>query len=463
MTAAPHQDALDQVRAIADAVLYEGYLLYPYRASARKNQVRWQFGVLVPPAFAGRATGEQDCAHSEFLLEPGHRATLHARVRFLQVQARVVEVADTQGVYQEVPSATVDGIYLSTWDEAVEREIDADLPVTGLLAGEAAVPFSVPGAVSTEEHPRHRDEPGVRTVRRTWPLRGVLRMRADALDGPYGGLRLTLRVENTTDWAAGDHGRAEALRHAFVATHTLCHLSEGRFLSMTDPPEWAAAAAKACRNDRGWPVLVGSPDRADTVLVTPIILGDYPVIAPESAGELFDGTEIDEILTLRTMAMTDEEKRQARATDPRASELIDRVDHLPPELLERLHGTVRYLRGVTAKEPPTCTEPKPEAPWWDPGADASVDPGTDHVTVGGIEVAAGAKVVLRPGRRRSDAQDMFLDGKTATVRAVLSDVDGETHVAVTVDDDPGADLQDAQGRFAYFSPDEVEPVPGDRT
>ena len=78
-----------------------------------------------------------------------------------------------------------------------------------------------------------------------------------------------------------------------------------------------------------------------------LFLYDYPQIAPESPGDLYDATEIDEILTLRTMTLTDEEKREARATDPRAAAIIDRVDDMPPEILDRLHGAVRYLRAAT--------------------------------------------------------------------------------------------------------------------
>jgi hypothetical protein len=229
-----------------------------------------------------------------------------------------------------------------------------------------------------------------------------------------------------------------------------------------------------------WPVLIGDHERSEAMLVSPIILYDNPAIAEESQGDLFDSTEIDEILTLRTMTLTDEEKRQARATDPRAKQLVDRVDSMPQELLDRLHGTVRYLRSVTGESArddvielreltddadreatdieATDITAKPDVPWWDPGADASVSPGTDSVVVAGVEVANGSKVRLRPVLRRSDAQDMFLKDRVATVRAILSDVDGDRYVAVTLDDDPGADLQNTHGRFRYFSPDEVQPL-----
>ncbi|HEY1332923.1 MAG TPA: hypothetical protein VGF31_01625, partial [Myxococcaceae bacterium] len=216
-----------------------------------------------------------------------------------------------------------------------------------------------------------------------------------------------------------------------------------------------------------------------------------PHIAPESPGDLFDATEIDEILSLRTMALTDEEKREARATDPRAAEIIDRVDAMPQELLDRLHGAVRYVRdaeGGSTATPWEAVEPAAPAweaeiapdiggsrvgsptdpstvpawqegvPWWDPGQDSSVSPETDQIEVDGRPVSRGTVVRLRPGVRRADAHDLFLQGRLANVEAVLFDVDGSAHLAVTLVDDEAADLMQMHGRFLYFAPDEVEPV-----
>jgi len=134
-------------------------------------------------------------------------------------------------------------------------------------------------------------------------------------------------------------------------------IDDGAFVSMLDPAGDAEVAAASCVSDGTFPVLVGEQDAHDVVLSSPIILYDHPQIAPESPGDLFDATEIDEILTLRTMALTDDEKREARATDPRAAAIIDRVDAMPPEILERLHGAIRSLRPVAspAAEPPTTS------------------------------------------------------------------------------------------------------------
>ncbi|MGQ0719657.1 MAG: hypothetical protein ACT4NP_20535 [Pseudonocardiales bacterium] len=431
---------MDIARQVADAVLYEGYLLYPYRASARKNQIRWQWGVLVPPAYAAAGHGEYDTSHTECLLDPGTDPVLHVRLRFLQLQHR-------SGGDGSVPE----------FDEAVEHEIDSVTSVTELLDTEQVVPVVVPGGTETTDD-------GL--TRQRWPLNGEIRLSAQRLEGPYGLVQLTVEVVNTAQWADPEAARYLALRHSLIAAHTVLAVTDGEFISLTDPPEWAKHAAAVCHNERVWPVMIGDEGRRDVILASPIILYDYPVIAPESAGDLFDGTEIDEILTLRTMTLTDEEKAEVRATDERARKLMDRVDSMPPEMLDKLHGAIRYLGetpGIqthgTRKEPdPIETITTPGTPWWDPGADASVDPETDSVIIAGVEVAKGSQVVLMPGLRRSDAQDMFLTGRTATVAAVLLDVDGNTHVAVTIDDDPGAEISAAHGRFRYFSPDELKPL-----
>jgi hypothetical protein len=128
---------------------------------------------------------------------------------------------------------------------------------------------------------------------------------------------------------------------------------------------------------------------------------------------------------------------------------------MPPELFDRLHGTIRYLRQIA----PAAPEPDPShAAWWDPVADANVHPDTDSVLVEGVAIGKGSRVRLAPRTSGTDAQDMFLAGLTATVQAVLLDVDGSNHVAVTLDDDPGAELQSAHGRFRYFAPDELRPL-----
>jgi hypothetical protein len=455
--------AIEAAREVADAVLFEGYVLYPYRANDAKNTVRWQFGVLAPPAFVDVDASERSWLQSECVLE-GHDVALTVAVRFLQVQRRVVERV-AGGGFTAVESLDVGSATYLPCDEAVvvEHEVRAVLP--GLGGYSDCVEITVPGGADSEVL-THAGAVVGRLSRSREPLTGVLRVDATPLPGPYGVRRLRLRLENHTPWAAARTeapDRPEALRHAFVAAHLLVAAGHGSFMSQIDPSEWARGFVEDNEQVGCFPVLAGPLGARDLMLASPIILYDHPQVAPESAMEFFDATEMDEMLTLRTLTLTDEEKRLVRGSDPRAAALVDQVDHLPGELLARLHGTIRGMTGVArATEPAVIPmqEPTLDAPWWDPGQDMSVDPDRDFVVIDGVAVARGASVRLRPGRhgqRSADAQDMFLEGRMATVEAVLFDVDGGTHLAVALDD-LREDGYNPHGRFLYFAPDEVEPV-----
>ncbi|MBS2961488.1 hypothetical protein KGA66_00420 [Actinocrinis puniceicyclus] len=441
---------LEQARAVADTILYEGYVLYPYRASAQKNRERFQFGVLMPPAYTRLDPSEHTSSRTECLLECGDEAGVRVFARFLQIQRRT----------------RPDG---ESWDEAVEHEHERTVHVDALargpvvfhLAADAAQTSEAAEAPETPETAVSRDEraaAGGPVTRRREALTARLTVHADRVAGPYRLLKLCCVLENMTEPPSPTavQRRSDALPYALVSAHLLLEAPGCRFVSMTDPPRWAAAEAAACRNERTWPVLAGPPGTAQLLLSSPVILYDHPRLAPESPGDLYDATEIDEILTLRTLALTDAEKAQARATDPRAAAIVERVDALPPELLDRLHGTVRYLRAVTEPAPAGVPDP----PWWDPEADASVSPQTDEVTVRGVPLRKGSRVLMRPGARRADAQDMFLAGRPAVIEAVLTDVDGRVHLAVTPQDDPAAQQYQRHGRHLYFAPDEIEPIGG---
>ncbi|MEJ7696296.1 MAG: hypothetical protein WKF78_06705 [Candidatus Limnocylindrales bacterium] len=386
-----------------------------------------------------------------------------------------------------VPFLEVGGEQLVTWDEAIEERVDIrPRPLAQLLQAEESVTFALGGAREVEHVHDPDGRLAGRVVRSRWPVDGRVLLRAEAA-GEH--LRLRVRIENLTPWSDPDAGRDETLRRSLLGCHTLLGVSGGSFVSLTDPPDDARQAAKASVNRHTWPVMVRGEDGTNDVLLSsPIILPDHPEIAPESPGDLFDATEIDEILTLRIMTLTDDEKRSARATDPRARRIIDRADAMPPEMLEKLHGAIRYLR-----EGPPRLEPEPdptgelEAPAFDPsgtrpnpfegipddpfgtGSDpfalpastwqpaARVPPELAIVRVGEHEISKGSSVRLRP-QRKADAMDFFLAGRLATVEAVFESVDDETYVAVTINDDPATDLHRAYGRFFYFSPDEVEPV-----
>jgi hypothetical protein len=434
--AAQPASPFDEARAVADSVLYEGYLLYPYRRSSAKNRVRWQFGVLLPRAWVeargGTAATVAGSAESWFqqtecLIEASTDARVRLRVRFLQVQRKAVEGRAADGSWSPVDELHVGGSAHLPFDEAVERELEVTAGLEQVLAREHVRRLAIPGGEDVE--PLTQDGATVgRLVRRRFPLAVAVRVGAARADARSRLLRLRVRTENVASWDDPGAARDEVLTRSLLAAHTLVAVTGGSFVSLLDPPDWAAAAAAGCQNLHTYPVLAGRRGTRSLLLSSPIIMYDHPQVSPESAGDLFDATEIDEILSLRTLTLTEREKLEARATDSRAAAIVDRVDAMPPEVLRRLHGAIR----------------------------SPVSPETDTVEVDGVPVSRGSRVVLRPGARSADAQDMFLRGRTARVEAVLVDVDDRRHLAVTLEDDPAAELHQWYGRYLYFSPDEVE-------
>ncbi|MGW0176463.1 hypothetical protein ACWDUM_21765 [Rhodococcus sp. NPDC003322] len=453
----------DPVRAVADAVLYEGYLLYPYRASSRKNHSRWQFGVLGPPGAAAAGFGEEPTLAAQCVLRPlGAGTTIDVALRFLQLQTRTVQRLDGDG-HVTVDELTVANRTWIGWDEAVEVEVPiGPLPVTTEPAVHT-IAIAVPGGDDVEPLTAPDGTPAGRVLRRRWPLCAVLRVETAAPDGSGAPLRLDLTVENT---GAPPGDGTDALRRSLLGAHLIVTAGAGRFISLLEPPTDAADLATGCTHSRCFPVLAGdhdpaTPGEAETMLVSPIILYDHPRIADQSGGDLFDATEIDEILTLRVLTLTDDEKAEARATDPRAGRIVDRCEKMTPADMQALHGILRDPHGDIACDPHGDGGLIPDVPdgvdWWTPEADTSVRPETDGVLVGGVRVAKGSLVRLHPSRR-ADAQDLFFAGRIARVSTVHADVDGDTHVGVVLVDDPAADLHDWYGRYLYFAPDELEPI-----
>ncbi len=465
MTAEPH-DRFARAQSVADAVLYEGYVLYPYRASSAKNRVRWQFGVLMPPAWCLHDPSERSSARAECLVRPGSSAALTVRIRFLHRQERTVEAPapgrppdDGRPLMAPVDRLEFDGEVHVPWDEATERSVDVGpVPLGPLLERGAVHPdrFVFHGGDQSETLRAGDGTVAGRVVRRRRAVRGQVQVAAEPVPGPAGLARVIVTVENSSADGGDETDRDGALGHALLALHAMVAVDDGTFVSLLDPPEGAETAAAECRSDGLHPVLVAD----DLVLAAPIILYDHPQVAPESPGDLFDATEIDEILALRVLTLTEDEKKEARSTDPRAAAVVDRCDGMAPEAWDRLHGTFRPVGEPDDRRPgsPAVDQP-PAVAWWDPDADAGVDPFGDSVTVAGTDVRKGTPVRLHPSHR-ADAHDLFYRDQPATVAGVFRDVDDSVQVAVILDDDPAGDELAWQGRYLFFHPDEVEPLTG---
>jgi hypothetical protein len=332
---------VDAAKKIAETVLYEGYVLWPYRRSAKKNQQRWTFGGVYPRAYS-EARGEDDpwIMQTQCVVSGDEESTIEVRVRFLHVAERKVGRKRGEALEFVDELRTGGELYLS-WDEAIEREIGVGrFEISDLLESPMRVGIDIPGG--SREEPLA--EPGgevVGAVVRGWrTLCGTVEVEAEPLR--EGVFRVTVEITNTTSWGGED--RDSTLRQTFVSTHTALEVEGGEFVSLMDPPEELWEAVQGCENLKTWPVLVGEEGERTMLLSSPIILYDYPQIAPESPGDLFDGGEIDQLLVLNILSLTDEEKEEMRASDPRTREILERTEALSQEELMNLHGAVREFR-----------------------------------------------------------------------------------------------------------------------
>lgn len=304
------------VDQVVSAVLYEGYLLYPYRTSSVKNQVRWTFGGVYPRVFSEQSGGSEPWRmQTECLIRVEEGFTVDVEVRFLHL----LETRRPGG---------------SPRQEAIERRASAaGLDGLAIASGPFEIPIRFPACAEVSD--------GV--ARECAAVEAVGEVSARYVAPNVICLRVS--IENQTPVQPG-LGRDEAIKHSLVSANTLLRVKRGAFVSPIDPPTDLAEAAAQCRNVGTWPVLVGEPGSRDTMLSSPIILEDYPRVAAESPGELFDSTEIDEILSLRILALSEEEKEEVRRGDERARALLERTEALTSDQLMQMHGAIRGLRPV---------------------------------------------------------------------------------------------------------------------
>jgi hypothetical protein len=309
---------------IAAAVLYEGYILYPYRPTAIKNRQRWNFGTLYPRIYAeAQRPAETFRFQAEFLAIPGPTATLDLKLNFLQLLHQ-------QGSAQ--PKLSDPSL---EWEEAVECSFEhADLNLNDLIVSPLTLRLHL-----GETRPEGIDALSIPS------LEALLNITSEDLPG--GVRKFHLGLQNVTLLASGSNARRnEALPKSFVSAHILLGINGGEFVSLFDPPLEFRDAVATCTNTGVFPVLAGEEPSRDILFCSPIILYDYPKIAPESKGDFFDGTEMDEMLTLRVLTLTDAEKDEMRNSDSRARRILERTEALTGEEMLKAHGVVRQMREI---------------------------------------------------------------------------------------------------------------------
>jgi hypothetical protein len=438
----------DPVEKIAATVLYEGYVLWPYRRSAQKNQRRWTFGGVYPRAYSEAEGGNDPWLMQTQCLVTGDAPTIEVKVRFLHVVERQVGRKNAQDALDFVDELRVGGERYLAWEEAAEREVVVSALGLADLETPVRTAISVPAGVEEEPLAESSGEVVGALVRSWRSLEGTVEVEAEPVR--EGLFKLTVKVMNSAPWDGQD--REVTLGQTLVSTHTILKVEGGEFVSLMDPPEELKRLAEECENVKTWPVLAGEEGDKHTILSSPIILYDYPQIAPESPGDLFDGGEIDQLLTLSILSLTDEEKEEARATDPRAREILDRSESLTEEDLMGLHGAVRGFQTLREGEQIDPFE-----------VEGLYRPAPQSVTVGGVEVMSGSRVRLWP-RAGRDIFDIALSGKVAIVEKIEQDFEDRVLLAVSVEDDPGREMVDMPvlGHRFFFSPEEVEPLEGER-
>jgi hypothetical protein len=349
------------VDGIVKAVLYEGYMLYPYRPSAVKNRQRFNFGVVYPRAYSEMQRGTDACMmQTECLVEGNNDTQCAVTVRFLRMVTRTVarlsapvaELSElTEAACETVESLQANGKIFQPWQEAVEESIEVtDFSLSALASQPMQWPFRLS---AKRERVAIRDDRGQIVgiiFRDKSNIAGMIEFAAQRLQA--GLFKLSVRISNTSRMDDLQvTSREEALARSLVSAHTILEARAGNFVSLVDPPDIFRDFAATCQNVGAWPVLVGENGQRDTMLSSPIILYDYPEIAPESPGDLFDGAEIDEILSLRIMTLTDDEKREMRQSDDRARRILERTEAMPDEQWTKLHGALRGLRAAKGEMP----------------------------------------------------------------------------------------------------------------
>ena len=375
-----------KVERLLTTLLYEGYALYPYTPGATKNATPTPFGIVYPPVYAAGGPHTFSRARMQVVLDPASpSAPVGCVVAFLEHSGE-----RHQGVERRIALGPL------ALDELIARD--------GLR-----IPYEF-DAVS-----------------------GRVRMAATPLDG--GLVRVAVCVHNTTPVEEG-LDRAGALCRSLLSTHLVARAPGSRFASPIAPGAGAAAAVRECDHVNIFPVLASEND--DTVLGATIVVPDHPQIAPESHGDLFDATEIEEALLLHVLALSDAERESIAQQDPKVREMLARADAAGPEEIARVRGR------VTVSDLPPSHRPGP--------ADVAGEP---QIVVDGIVYRRGAKVVLRPEFGRAPQDNVWAD-RQATIERIYRDYEDGYHIAVTVDDDPGQELMRDIGRYLYFKPAEVD-------
>ncbi|MGZ4350804.1 MAG: hypothetical protein ACXVRX_09800, partial [Solirubrobacteraceae bacterium] len=226
----------DRLEELLEALLWEGYALYPYTPGATKNATPTPFGIVYPPVYAATLASTFDHLELRCILQAAPDGVLGAEVRFLEASG--------------------------DRHQAQARRVELPGAMAGALSGRPAIKAVSVGALAME-------------------------MSLETVPQPAGDeYEVVLRVANRTLVSSG-LDRAGALRRSLISTHPVLRVAGGRFISTLERPRGSVNT---------FPVLATDTD--DVMLGAAIVLPDHPKLAPESLGGLVDSTAIEEALRL---------------------------------------------------------------------------------------------------------------------------------------------------------------------
>ncbi len=287
---------MNKIEKIADAILYEGYNLFPFRKSALKNRKRFNFGIVSPQSWAENRENETYFQQTEALIfSEKEDFEISVKVRFLQIENQNDD-----------------------WQKVLPRTVERKFNSAEVLKEKSAFDFEF----STEENFRE--------------ISGEIEIFAEKPEeNPF---KLNLNLSNKTDLE--NHFEENILPSSFVSTHSILQIENGRFISLLETKKELEKYAKSLENIGVFPVLVGDKEKQNAMLSSPIILYDFPEVSESSFDNFFDGTEIDELMVLSILALSDAEKEEIKKTDEKAAKILEKLEKADAQDLLKLHASM---------------------------------------------------------------------------------------------------------------------------
>ncbi|MGI8952070.1 MAG: hypothetical protein ACR2FN_10845 [Chitinophagaceae bacterium] len=331
---------------ITQTLLYEGYALYPYHRSAIKNQKPIPFGVVFPQQYNIYNEHSHSKMQTQCIVTGSDNLQINISVRFLhllkvEIFEKDLQQKTSESDFVQVHNVSLNGkIYQAGW-QTIERKISTgNLQISQLIKNRKVIFIKFDKVYDTTNISDENGETVAKQINSVSQIKGTIIVEAESVKNTQNAFRITVTVTNTTPFENTEAiTRDEVLTQSFLSTHIILNTSDGQFISHQDPDEKWKTVIDECANINTWPILI---DEANTTLLSsPIILYDHPQINPQSHGDLFDSTEIEEALLLHVNLLSDEEKKRISQSDEKLQAMLKKVGEITPEELINFHSGLK--------------------------------------------------------------------------------------------------------------------------